>query len=181
MFNIKKVILTLVLILSAVHCRAASEGTLIAGNFSVSSGAVYGGQNYSYGYNIAVDSKTAGGPFIYVRGQSGMDNLILKYSSAGFFITSVVLPAYYNTAWVNYDYNPALAVDNSGNVYTAGTYDDILLMLKYDTTLDPATLSSYTYTSAPGPVDIHYNNGRGQIHSRKYIFFRENIRGRGAV
>ena len=117
MFNIKKIILALVLILPASLCRAQSAGGFISGDFSVSSGAVFGTTDWDSASDIKVDSVTAGGPFVYVLANTYPNYYILRYSSAGVITSSVTLAS---TNGVNY---LKLAImPSTENVYALGSW-----------------------------------------------------------
>ncbi|UPT75945.1 MAG: hypothetical protein M0D55_09900 [Elusimicrobiota bacterium] len=69
----------------------AALGQTFTGDFSLSSGAVYQTAAIDEARGVAVDTVTAGGPFVYVTGESGSVGATIKLSSAGVMLTSAAI------------------------------------------------------------------------------------------
>ncbi|OIO75396.1 MAG: hypothetical protein AUJ85_03110 [Elusimicrobia bacterium CG1_02_37_114] len=73
-------------------CMANGGG--FSGDFSQPGGAVYDSSYGDCAYDIAIDTITGGGPYIYVVGESsngiaGIDYLTIKYDANGNMLNSV--------------------------------------------------------------------------------------------
>lgn len=84
------------------------------GDFSVSSGAVYQTAFVDEAKSVAVDTITAGGPYIYVTGDSNDAGSTVKLSSAGVALTSAAFVG------GGVGVGRGVAVDPSGNPWVVG-------------------------------------------------------------
>lgn len=128
---------------------------VFSGNFSLPGGAVYDGTGPDEANAVAVDTVSAGGPYIYAVGVSSTggavapyDYMIVKYDAAG----NKVLSRYYNHSWG--DTALAAAVDSAGNLFVTGntnTGNGDWLTLKFDPNLD--LLASAKFNGAANRSD----------------------------
>ena len=140
--------------------RAKDYGTdpalgVFSGNFSQAGGAVYDGTGPDEAYALAVDTISAGGPYVYAVGVSSTggpiapyDYMIVKYDAAG----NKLLSRYYHNSWGDTAY--AAAVDQAGNLLVTGqttTGNGDWLTLKLDPNLD--LLSSALFNGEAGRND----------------------------
>lgn len=140
--------------------RAKDYGTdpplgVFSGNFSLTGGAVYDGTGPDEAWALAVDTVTAGGPFVYAVGVSStgggfapQDFMMIKYDASG----SKVLSRYYHNYFGDTAY--AAAVDHAGNLYVTGqtaSGSGDWLTLKFDPKLD--LLASAKYNGPDGRSD----------------------------
>ncbi|MEW6557166.1 MAG: right-handed parallel beta-helix repeat-containing protein [Elusimicrobiota bacterium] len=91
------------------------------GDFSQAGGSVYDGGNADGGGGVAVDTITAGGPYIYVTGSSSNgvtanDYFTIKYDATGVMLASATFNSVYNYN----DEAQSVAVSTSGDVYVIG-------------------------------------------------------------
>ncbi|MFA6318165.1 MAG: hypothetical protein WC943_12180, partial [Elusimicrobiota bacterium] len=97
-----------------------SSAATFSGDFSSYGGAVYDGGSVADAVNdVAVDTFSVGGPYVYVVGQGNStysDWVIIKYDGAGVKLASATIAG----AAGNYDYPYAAALDGAGNLYVAG-------------------------------------------------------------
>ncbi|MEW6555820.1 MAG: SBBP repeat-containing protein [Elusimicrobiota bacterium] len=108
------------------------------GDFSQAGGSVYDGGSDDYGYGVAVDTISVGGPYIYVVGPSSngvndFDYFTIKYNASGVMLAS----ATFNSGWE--EVATDVVIDNSGNVYITGwSHNGIVgncLTIKYNSNL----------------------------------------------
>ncbi|MBI2384944.1 MAG: right-handed parallel beta-helix repeat-containing protein [Elusimicrobia bacterium] len=99
--------------LLALSVPGAALAQTFDGDFSVSSGAVYQTAAVDEAKSVAVDTITAGGPFIYVTGDSNDVGTTVKLSSAGVALSSAAFIAGQGRAY-------GVAVDPSGNPWVVG-------------------------------------------------------------
>ncbi|MFH0947990.1 MAG: SBBP repeat-containing protein [Elusimicrobiota bacterium] len=139
--------------LTTNHCFLWAGST---GDFLAPGGVVYDGGRDDYAHSVAVDTISAGGPYIYVAGYSvntvNRDYFLIKYNSFGVMIAS----ATYDSGKDDEAYR--VATDNSGNVYVAGTsygsdFSNDYFTIKYDSSLK--IISSVPYdTGCHGAWDV---------------------------
>jgi len=90
-----------------------------SGDFSQPGGAVYDGGSTDRGRSVAIDTITAGAPYIYILIGSSVgatsDTIIAKYDSFGNVITTAT---FHGTT--KYDNFYDIAIDNIGNIYMWG-------------------------------------------------------------
>ncbi len=146
MFNIKKMILNLAC-MAALAAPAAAASPGFTGNFSQSAGSVFDGGDYDRTSAIAIDTWTAGGPFVYVVGGSS-DNaagteygLIVKYGSDGVMLAS---DTYRNVKSMF----RSVQFDAAGDLAVSGNVDSAFLVVKYN-----KALSRLNSTSISGGGD----------------------------
>ncbi|MFH1723829.1 MAG: SBBP repeat-containing protein, partial [Elusimicrobiota bacterium] len=113
--------------------EGAAGGTTgtFSGDFDQASGALYDGGDEDSLRDLAIDTITAGGPYVYVVGASslganGEDWLAIKYSSTGVLRAS----ATFDAGGADYIWNAAL--DQSGFLYATGKVTpNVVRMVKY--------------------------------------------------
>jgi len=176
MTSIKK---RLSIFVAGCACLTLASGFAFAGfsgDFSAGGGAVYDNNSMDRATSIAVDTWTAGGPYIYVVGYSSVsasarDIVAIKYNSSGNWISSATFDS------GAYDYCSSVALDGASNVYIAGsTGNDECIILKY--TKDLVFLSSTTY-SAGNFSEIAVSGSNlyvsGWTPSRSYLLMKYGL------
>jgi len=126
------------------------ETGIFVGNFSQGVGATYDGSDFDSANGVAVDTFTAGCPYIYVvgassNGSTASDFYVIKYDSNG----GKLKTATYNSPANSDDTATDVVVDHAGNVivtgytYNSNNYD--YFTIKYDSNLN--VISSVTYNN----------------------------------
>ena len=128
---------------------------VFSGDFSLPGGAVYDGTGPDEAYALALDTFSAGGPYIYAVGVSSTggpiapyDYMIVKSDASG----NKLLSRYYHNSWGDTAY--AAAVDQAGNLLVTGqttTGNGDWLTLKLDPNLD--LLASAKFNGEAGRND----------------------------
>ena len=133
--------------MAALAAPAAAASPGFTGNFSQSAGSVFDGGDYDRTSAIAIDTWTAGGPFVYVVGGSS-DNaagteygLIVKYGSDGVMLAS---DTYRNVKSMF----RSVQFDAAGDLAVSGNVDSAFLVVKYN-----KALSRLNSTSISGGGD----------------------------
>ncbi|OGR65524.1 MAG: hypothetical protein A2X31_00075 [Elusimicrobia bacterium GWB2_63_22] len=118
----------------------AAAGAGFTGDFSQPGGAAFDGGADDAATDIAIDTVTFGGPYLYVLGYSSrgptMDSLVVKYNSSGVLVSSAIFDSGFN------DSPEGIAVDGSGNVFITGS-GNACVTVKYDSTLVLQSTASY--------------------------------------
>ena len=129
--------------------NAAYSENFIGGNFSLSTGAVYGTSDWDSAYDVKVDTLANGGPFIYVLGYTYPDYYVLKYDKDGIFKSSATLPGGPNS---NIYYSKIAII--SPNIYAEGSLynslsqrQEIFFARYLDSNNNLILTSSSTYSS----------------------------------
>ncbi|MFC1501621.1 SBBP repeat-containing protein [Elusimicrobiota bacterium] len=109
-----------------------------SGDFSISSGVVFDGGLNDIGHALAVDTITAGGPYIFVAGEDAGQRLILKYDSSGNELTNTAFGTGLGS-WIS-----DIKTDNSGNVYVSGVdaFLSNFVTAKFNNNLDLITFDT---------------------------------------
>lgn len=137
--------------------NAGGGGGIFTGDFSQAGGSVYDGTGDDVAYDVAVDTFSGGGPYIYVtgyssNGASGYDYFTVKYNASGVMIASST----YNGPANKDDHAIGVAVDSSGNVYVTGWINNgangDYFTIKYNSSLQ--VLSSATYNGGAALGDF---------------------------
>lgn len=145
-------------------------GQGFAGGFSQPDGLVFDNGGSIEPRAVAVDTVTAGGPFIYALGTiSNMggtapmpgegvrgDYLIIKSTASNSFSMARVYSSTIGSTTMDYGVPADLALDQGGNVYTLGGFYNSgtsgMLINKYDTNLVWRSSASYIGNEYPRPV-----------------------------
>ncbi|MFH1368368.1 MAG: carboxypeptidase regulatory-like domain-containing protein [Elusimicrobiota bacterium] len=132
------------------------------GNFASTDGAYFDTGGDEWAYDVAVDTFSAGGPYVYVVGGSSMtggefyESIILKYDKDGILLASATYsnPYYNDLGDDGKDCFYAVKVDKSGNIFAGGSsqqsdsYMDYFIV-KYNSNLVAITSTTFMDGSYP--------------------------------
>ncbi|MFA5780416.1 MAG: SBBP repeat-containing protein [Elusimicrobiota bacterium] len=157
---------------SVVFTYQAAVNGVFSGDFSQVGGALYDSTGDDGAQGVAVDTITAGGPYIYAVGASsnsftGYDYFTVKYNSFGIIVAS----ATYNGG--SYDTAHGVAVDNSGNVYVTGKSNNgtnyNYFTIKYNSLLNVISSATYNGGSDDSASSIAVDNS-GNVYVTGFVY-----------